>query len=114
MIAALGFQNLVKSMKKNSRKMKGFILMEVLIGLTILGITLLLFWQSYNNQLQINEKLTNAYAIDRLEYDVKVLKEIKKLNELSQSSYGKLSNFNWNDVELKGTSLDQEFTIKFK
>ena len=114
MIAALGFQNLVKSMKKNSRKMKGFILMEVLIGLTILGITLLLFWQSYNNQLQINEKLTNAYAIDRLEYDVKVLKEIKKLNELSQSSYGKLSNFNWNDVELKGTSLGQEFTIKFK
>ena len=114
MTVALGFQNLVKSMKKNSRKMKGFILMEVLIGLTILGITLLLFWQSYNNQLQINEKLTNAYAIDRLEYDVKVLKEIKKLNELSQSSYGKLSNFNWNDVELKGTSLDQEFTIKFK
>ena len=114
MTVALGFQNLVKSMKKNSRKMKGFILMEVLIGLTILGITLLLFWQSYNNQLQINEKLTNAYAIDRLEYDVKVLKEIKKLNELSQSSYGKLSNFNWNDVELKGTSLDQEFTIKLK
>ncbi len=114
MTVALGFQNLVKSMKKNSRKMKGFILMEVLIGLTILGITLLLFWQSYNNQVQINEKLTNAYAIDRLEYDVKVLKEIKKLNELSQSSYGKLSNFNWNDVELKGTSLDQEFTIKFK
>ncbi len=114
MTVALGFQNLVKSMKKNSRKMKGFILMEVLIGLTILGITLLLFWQSYNNQLQINEKLTNAYAIDRLEYDVKVLKEIKKLNELSQSFYGKLSNFNWNDVELKGTSLDQEFTIKFK
>ena len=114
MTVALGFQNLVKSMKKNSRKMKGFILMEVLIGLTNLGITLLLFWHSYNNQLQINEKLTNAYAIDRLEYDVKVLKEIKKLNELSQSSYGKLSNFNWNDVELKGTSLDQEFTIKFK
>ena len=114
MTVALGFQNLVKSMKKNSQKMKGFILMEVLIGLTILGITLLLFWQSYNNQVQINEKLTNAYAIDRLEYDVKVLKEIKKLNELSQSSYGKLSNFNWNDVELKGTSLDQEFTIKFK
>ena len=88
--------------------------MEVLIGLTILGITLLLFWQSYNNQLQINEKLTNAYAIDRLEYDVKVLKEIKKLNELSQTYYGKLSNFKWNDVEFKGTSLDQEFTIKLK
>ena len=114
MTVALGFQNLVKSMKKNSQKMKGFILMEVLIGLTILGITLLLFWQSYNNQVQIGEKLANSYAIDRLEYDVKVLKEIKKLNELSQSSYGKLSNFNWNDVELKGMSLDQEFTIKLK
>ena len=114
MTVALGFQNLVKSMKKNSRKMKGFILMEVLIGLTILGITLLLFWQSYNNQVQIGEKLANSYAIDRLEYDVKVLKEIKKLNELSQTSYGKLSNFNWDDVELKGTSLDQEFTIKLK
>ena len=114
MTVALGFQNLVKSMKKNSRKMKGFILMEVLIGLTILGITLLLFWQSYNNQVQINEKLTNAYAIDRLEYDLKVLKEISKMNELSQGSYGKLSNFKWNDVEFKGTSLDQEFTIKLK
>ena len=88
--------------------------MEVLIGLTILGITLLLFWQSYNNQLQINEKLTNAYAIDRLEYDLKVLKEISKMNELSQGSYGKLSNFKWNDLEFKGTSLDQEFTIKLK
>ena len=88
--------------------------MEVLIGLTILGITLLLFWQSYNNQIQIGKKLANSYAIDRLEYDVKVLKEIKKLNELSQTSYGKLSNFNWDDVELKGTSLDQEFTIKLK
>ena len=94
--------------------MKGFILMEVLIGLTILGITLLLFWQSYNNQVQINEKLTNAYAIDRLEYDLKVLKEISKMNELSQGSYGKLSNFKWNDLEFKGTSLDQEFTIKLK
>ena len=114
MTVALGFQNLVKSMKKNSRKMKGFILMEVLIGLTILGITLLLFWQSYNNQVQINEKLTNAYAIDRLEYDLKVLKEISKMNELSQGSYGKLSNFKWNDLEFKGTSLDQEFTIKLK
>ena len=49
--------------------------MEVLIGLTILGVTLLLFWQSYNNQIQINEKLTNSYAIDRLEYDVKILNE---------------------------------------
>ena len=88
--------------------------MEVLIGLTILGITLLLFWQSYNNQVQINEKLTNAYAIDRLEYDLKVLKEISKMNELSQGSYGKLSNFKWNDLEFKGTSLDQEFTIKLK
>ena len=88
--------------------------MEVLIGLTILGITLLLFWQSYNNQLQINEKLTNAYTIDRLEYDVKILNEIKKLDELSQSSYGKLSNFEWNDVELKGEYLDQEFTIILK
>ena len=88
--------------------------MEVLIGLTILGVTLLLFWQSYNNQVQINEKLTNAYAIDRLEYDVKILSEIKKLDELSQSSYGKLSNFKWNDVELKGEYLDQEFTIILK
>ena len=88
--------------------------MEVLIGLTILGITLLLFWQSYNNQVQINEKLTNAYAIDRLEYDLKVLKEISKMNELSQGSYGKLSNFKWNDLEFKGTSLEQEFTIKLK
>ena len=114
MIVALEFQNLVRFMKKNSQKTKGFILMEVLIGLTILGITLLLFSQSYNNQVQINEKLKNAYAIDRLEYDVKILKEIKKLNELSQSSYGKLSNFNWDDLELKGTLLDQEFTIKFK
>ena len=88
--------------------------MEVLIGLTILGVTLLLFWQSYNNQVQINEKLTNAYAIDRLEYDVKILSEIKKLDELSQSSYGKLSNFKWNDVELKGEYLNQEFTIILK
>ena len=114
MTVALGFQDLVKSMKKNSRKTKGFILMEVLIGLTILGITLLLFWQSYNNQVQINEKLTNAYAIDRLEYDLKVLKEISKMNELSQGSYGKLSNFKWSDLEFKGTSLDQEFKIKLK
>ena len=88
--------------------------MEVLIGLAILGVTLLLFWQSYNNQVQINEKLTNAYAIDRLEYDVKILNEIKKLDELSQSSYGKFSNIKWNDVEFKGESLNQEFTIKFK
>ena len=101
-------------MKKNSQKTKGFILMEVLIGLTILGITLLLFWQSYKNQIQIGEKLANSYAIDRLENDVKTLKKIGKLNELSQGSYGKLSNFKWNDVEFKGTSLDQEFTIKLK
>ena len=114
MTVALGFQDLVRFMKKNSRKTKGFILMEVLIGLTILGITLLLFWQSYNNQVQIGEKLANSYAIDRLENDVKILKKISKLNELSKSSYGKLSNFNWNDVQLKGTSLDQEFTIRFK
>ena len=114
MIVALEFQNLVRFMKKNSQKTKGFILMEVLIGLTILGITLLLFWQSYNNQLQIGEKLANSYAIDRLKNDVKILKKISKLNELSQGSYGKLSNFKWNDVEFKGTSLDQEFTIKLK
>ena len=114
MTVALGFQDLVKSMKKNSRKTKGFILMEVLIGLTILGITLLLFWQSYNNQVQIGEKLANSYAIDRLENDAKILNKIGKLSELSQGSYGKLSNFKWSDVEFKGTSLDQEFTIKLK
>ena len=104
MIVGLEFQNLVRFMKKNSQKTKGF----------VLGITLLLFWQSYNNQIQIGEKLANSYAIDRLENDVKILKKISKLNELSQGSYGKLSNFKWNDVEFKGTSLDQEFTIKLK
>ena len=114
MAVTLEFQNLVRFMKKNSQKTQGFILMEVLIGLTILGITLLLFWQSYNNQIQIGEKLANSYAIDRLEYDVKILNKIGKLRELSQGSYGKLSNFKWNDVEFKGTSLDQEFTIKLK
>ena len=88
--------------------------MEVLIGLSILGITLLLFWHSYNNQVQIGEKLANSYATDRLEYDVKILNKIGKLNELSQGSYGKLSNFKWNDLEFKGTHLDQEFTIKLK
>ena len=114
MTLALGFQNLVRFMKKNSRKMQGFILMEVLIGLTILGITLLLFWQSYNSQIQIGEKLANSYATDRLEYDVKILNKIGKLSELSQDSYGKLSNFKWSDVQFKGTYLDQEFTIKLK
>ena len=114
MTVALEFQNLVRFMKKNSQKMTGFILMEVLIGLTILGITLLLFWQSYNNQIQIGEKLANSYATDRLEYDVKILNKIGKLSELSQDSYGKLSNFKWNDVQFKGTYLDQEFTIKLK
>ena len=114
MTVALEFQDLVRFMKKNSQKTQGFILMEVLIGLTILGITLLLFWQSYNNQFQIGEKLANSYAIDRLENDVKILKKISKLNEISQDSYGKLSNFKWNDLEFKGTSLDQEFTIKLK
>ena len=114
MTVALGFQDLVRFMKKNSRKTQGFILMEVLIGLTILGITLLLFWQSYNNQIQIGEKLANSYATDRLEYDVKILNKIGKLSELSQDSYGKLSNFKWNDVQFKGTYLDQEFMIKLK
>ena len=114
MTVALEFQDLVRFMKKNSRKTKGFILMEVLIGLTILGITLLLFWQSYNNQIQIGEKLANSYATDRLEYDVKILNKIGKLSELSQGSYGKLSNFKWSDVQFKGTYLDQEFTIKLK
>ena len=114
MAVAFGFPNPGKFMKKNSQKLKGFILMEVLIGLTILGITLLLFWQSYNNQIQINAKLMNAYAFDRLEYDVKILKEINKLNELNQNSYGQFANLIWNDVEFKGTSLGQEFTIKFK
>ena len=114
MTVALEFQDLVRFMKKNSRKTQGFILMEVLIGLTILGITLLLFWQSYNNQIQIGEKLANSYATDRLEYDVKILNKIGKLSELSQDSYGKLSNFKWNDVQFKGTYLDQEFMIKLK
>ena len=114
MTVALEFQDLVRFMKKNSRKTQGFILMEVLIGLTILGITLLLFWQSYNNQTQIGEKLANSYATDRLEYDVKILNKIGKLSELSQDSYGKLSNFKWNDVQFKGTYLDQEFMIKLK
>lgn len=114
MTVALAFQNLVRFMKKNSRKTQGFILMEVLIGLTILGITLLLFWQSYNNQIQIGEKLANSYATDRLEYDVKLLNKIGQLSELSQDSYGKLSNFKWNDVQFKGTYLDQEFMIKLK
>ena len=114
MAVSFGFQLLGKFMKKNSQKLMGFILMEVLIGLTILGITLLLFWQSYNNQIQINEKLMNAYAVDRLGYDVKILKEVNKLNELSQNSYGKITNLIWNDAEFKGMSLGQEFTIKFK
>ena len=114
MAVAFGFPNLGKFMRKNSQELKGFILMEVLIALTILGITLLLFWQSYNNQIQINAKLMNAYALDRFEYDVKILKEINKIHQLSQNSYGQVTDLNLNDVELKGTSLGQEFTIKFK
>jgi Tfp pilus assembly protein PilE len=101
-------------MKTNKQKVSAFILMEVLIGLTILGITVLLFWQSYNNQLQINQKIANTYAFDRLKYDVGILKQINKMNKLKQKSYAKIININWNDTELTATSLGEDLIVKFE
>jgi competence protein ComGC len=63
-------------------RFSGFILLDVLIGLSVLSIAIVLYWQSFSAQSEIFETIQQHYSLRRLESDARVLLDIDRFDSL--------------------------------
>jgi hypothetical protein len=61
--------------------------LEVLIALTIVGVSMTLLWQTKNNQAVFNETLHKKFANERLEHDRAILKHLGLLTKIDLEGY---------------------------
>ena len=76
-------------MKIIKARYSGFILLEVLISLSILGIAMALLWEARVNQSLFDQELHKRFTSDRLTHDSAILLELKMSNKLLKYGYGK-------------------------
>ena len=79
-------------MKITKARYNGFILLEVLVSLSILGIAMALLWEARVNQSLFDQELHKRFATDRLTHDSEILLELKMSNKLLKDGYGKYQN----------------------
>ena len=76
-------------MKTTKARYSGFILLEVLISLSILGIAMALLWEARVNQSLFDQELHKRFTTYRLTHDSAILLELKMSNKLLKYGYGK-------------------------
>ena len=76
-------------MKTIKAKFSGFILLEVLISLSIVGIAMALLWEARVNQSLFDQELHKRFTTERLTHDSAILLELKMSNKLLKYGYGK-------------------------
>ena len=79
-------------MKKNRARLNGFILLEVLISLSVLGVAMAIFWQSRINQNFFDKELHMKFSSERLRHDREILLDLKMSHKLSMFGYGQSLN----------------------
>ena len=79
-------------MKITKARYNGFILLEVLVSLSILGMAMALLWDARVNQSLFDQELHKRFATDRLTHDSEILLELKMSNKLFKYGYGKYQN----------------------
>jgi|MDSY01.1.fsa_nt_gb type II secretory pathway component PulJ len=79
-------------MKITKARYNGFILLEVLVSLSILGMAMALLWDARVNQSLFDQELHKRFATDRLTHDSEILLELKMSNKLLKYGYGKYQN----------------------
>ena len=79
-------------MKITKARYNGFILLEVLVSLSILGMAMALLWDARVNQSLFDQELHKRFATDRLTHDSEILLELKMSNKLLKDGYGKYQN----------------------
>lgn len=82
-------------MSKNSHKLNAFILLEVLIALTIVGVAVGLFWNAKLANVHFHKRILGHLAAERLVNDAKILSEVGQPEFLELEGYRGLENFNW-------------------
>ena len=79
-------------MKITKARYNGFILLEVLVSLSILGMAMALLWDARVNQSLFDQELHKRFATDRLTHDSEILLELKMSNKLLKDGYDKYQN----------------------
>jgi type II secretory pathway pseudopilin PulG len=79
-------------MKNNRAKLNGFILLEVLLSLSVIGVAMVILWQSRINQNFFNEELQTKFSTERLQHDKAILSELNISKKLLMYGYGKSKN----------------------
>lgn len=84
-----------ESLHSKFRKLNGFILLEVLVALTVIGIAVGLFWNSKLANVRFHARITEKLVSERLVHDAKILLDIKKPELFEVKGYRGLENLNW-------------------
>lgn len=88
-------------MIESKLRSKAFILLEVLITLSILGVAIGLFWQSRAAERQFHSKLLEHYAVERLEHDLKILADLNLYDQINITGYSPLKDASVKQIGLQ-------------
>lgn len=94
-------------------RFSGFILLDVLIGLSVLSIAIVLYWQSFSAQSEIFETIQQHYSLRRLESDARVLLDIDQLDSLYVAGYRSVSDVSFDSGSIMVNLINSTRVIRF-
>ena len=94
-------------------RFSGFILLDVLIGLSVLSIAIVLYWQSFSAQSEIFETIRQHYSLRRLESDARVLLDIDRFDSLYVAGYRSVSDVSFDSGSVMVNLINSTRVIHF-
>jgi len=73
-------------------KYKGFILLEVLVALTIVGIASVIYWESTIRTQAFNKQISQKFGLERLVHDFKILQTENMTQNLDLEGYSQIED----------------------
>lgn len=73
-------------------KYKGFILLEVLVALTIVGIASVIYWESTIRTQAFNKQISQKFVLERLVHDFKILQSENMTQNLDLEGYSQIED----------------------
>ena len=89
-------------------KLRGFILLEVLIALTIIGIASVIYWESSTRQKKLHILISQSFALERLIHDARILQSEKLIQTLDLKGYNGLELIYLNSDGLSVSGFEGE------
>jgi len=101
-------------MSKSLRsRFSGFILIDVLVALSVLSISIAIYWPSFSAQSEFNESIRQYYSLRRLEADARILIDIDQLQRLYVAGYRSVSDVSFDSRSITVNLINPIRVVRF-